>query len=486
MKNTHWPITILSSISALLNMLLPMIMVRTLPSHEVGEFRIFFLYLMILPAVSLTVGTVNGIYYWANKRERHLEYLQNAWLVLVSQAILVFLVSCLAFFMIRREHFHFLEDIQTKYCILFLLGIIPSILTNFYDFTTIALGHIWRAAIFSSSFEICRTLFLVAVLLHTKSLYTMLICHTVIIYFRIILGAYLNYRRGIIKFQCKFELGTIRELLTYAAPVSLAAAFDVLLGSSDRLILSSFLPSSDYAFYVIGCLSIPPLLILEQSVNKVLIPKLSTAMDAGNFSQAVSLYKNSIKELSMILIPAFFGLVVFAKPILELLFTNHYSPASIYLRIYAFTYLILAIPFDALARASGNGKWILKNCVFFGIFSLTAVFFAARHFGALGALLGSILCQSLMRTYALSYTRTKLKAKWLEILPVRSLSIFVLVSFALSILSYMIRSFYISDRIWFFSTAPCFGVVYFLFIYGPKLMERFRNRTCEIETRAAL
>ncbi|MGZ3740882.1 MAG: hypothetical protein ACXVB9_16000, partial [Bdellovibrionota bacterium] len=63
-KISHWPLTLLGSASSLFNLFLPIVMSRRMSAEGVGDFKVFFLYLATVPALSLGVGFTNGTYLW--------------------------------------------------------------------------------------------------------------------------------------------------------------------------------------------------------------------------------------------------------------------------------------------------------------------------------------------------------------------------------------------------------------------------------------
>jgi len=462
----HWPITILSSISAIFNMIIPMAMARLLSPDEVGGFRIFFLYLSLVPFLSCTWGVVNGIYYWVGQGKKSLNLIQNAWNLLLLGAFVLSVILPILGIGVER-YFPGVMPTLPAHTALFCLAVFPTLLTNFYDFTLIALGRIWQGSFFNLSFEVLRTAALLGVTYWTRNLVSLILVHIGISYLRVLVSLALGYSQGI--YRLHLNATRVREIFKYAAPVSFAAAFDVLMSSSDRLLLAESISPSDYSLYVIGCLSIPPLLILEQSINKTLIPQLSQSLLDGNITKAISLYRKAVEDLLGIYIPATAGLVVFAKPIIHLLFTSTYSESAHFLRIFAFSYLLFGIPYDSLARATGDGHWILRNRIIFGLFSLATVWILCHRFGALGALSGSLAAQLLIRIYGFYDTCRRLNASPGELFPTFMVLKFSSLALCLSVLSLASHSIFHSDFGWFLIAGGTFGVVYLSVIYGPLL-----------------
>src|SRR5262249_16641519 len=145
----------------------------------------------------------------------------------------------------------------------------------------------------------------------------------------------------------------------------------------DQMVLSFRLNTAQFALYAMGCLSVPPLDIFEISVNRVLIPGLSRALSSQMYTRAADLFADSVSELYLYLLPSTVGLILFAQPIVTILFTERYASAASYLQFYALTYLFFALPFDAVARARADGGWILRTYILFSALSIGATWFAA-------------------------------------------------------------------------------------------------------------
>lgn len=66
-----------------------------------------------------------------------------------------------------------------------------------------------------------------------------------------------------------------------------------------------------------GSLIIPPLLLLEMSVQKVLVPNLSRAYHHHNESEMIKHFLKAQTDIAHIMIPAVFGLIIFNRPIIK-------------------------------------------------------------------------------------------------------------------------------------------------------------------------
>jgi hypothetical protein len=247
-------------------------------------------------------------------------------------------------------------------------------------------------------------------------------------------------------------------------PVSVAEILQAFVARADQVILSAFIAASDFAFYAIGCLVVPPLYIIEQSVTRVLIPQLSDAFANRRGKDAAALYAKAVDQIGFIVIPAVAGMVVFAHPIIRLLFTERYASAAGYLTVFAFTYLFFMIPYDAVPRACGQAGWILKFCATFSVMSLGCAAGLTLAFGPYGALAALLLTRTGMTIYSINYMRHQHNWMLRELLPLDALRHYAFISLALSLASLLLQPLFSSELAWFLVCGVLFGVLYFVLL----------------------
>ncbi len=437
-------------------------MARLLPAADIGIFRIFFLYLMAIPALSCSVGMINGLFYWGGKEEAGMQSIREAGFLLSLLSGVVFLLLAIFSFLHGS-----IFDLGPKEAILFAFAAAPTILNSFYESATIAKGRIVWGAIFSAVFEFIRAAAMLAAVLYTRQIGPVIVAHIVVLSCKVILGQLLAVKDKYLGLTLRRSQA--KEVFRYASPVSLAAIFDLVVNYSDRFILSAFLDPASFAFYMMGCLAVPPLQVFEQSVNKVLIPHMAEEIARGKSPYVAFLFKKSMRELMMIYIPAVVGMLIFSDAIVTLLFTKKYLAAALFLRIYAFSYLLLGIPYDAYFRAKGDSSWIFRNAVSFSVLSLCAVSLLAWRFGAVGALVGALLVQGMMRLRAIFLLKERLLSTFSELIPWKALTEFLLVSLSMGAISLLVKTYFITERNWFFIC----GFIYSL-IYGVLMLRRWR------------
>lgn len=454
MRSSHWPISVLSSISAVFNSALPIILVRVLTPTDMGFYKIFFLYAMLLPSFAMTSGLTSGLAYWAGRGDEGKKAIRMSGLMTLAAAATLFCVA-FAFRDALTERFGW----SPTYSAIFAFSVFGAISTAFFEEAAIATGRIWTGAIFLSGFDLARSLLVLATAFATRDLKAIFLVQACMMLLKSASGYAIGARLGI--FGLELDRRLLGPIWKYAFPVSLAWMFGAFLNSGDQFVLSNLISPAEFALYTMGCLVVPPLLIIEQSVTRVMVPQLSEAFANNDHARGARLYKGAVNQMAFLFFPAAAGLAVFADPIIELLFTKQYADASGYLRLMAVSYLMLSIPYDAVARSRANGGWILRNFVFFSLLSLASCFLLARSFGAYGALSAVLSVRALMKLYATAYARKATGWRWSEFLPLQSIGRYAAVCLALSLAALLSRPVFGSELAWFLGAGLAFPALYF-------------------------
>ena len=441
---------------------------RILSPDQVGRYQVFFLYVMLFPGLFLTAGLTNGLYHWVGKYPESKPEVRQSWTLLVA----ITLAACAIGLMFARRFAPLLKIpvIELQAILLatpFVLG------SAFLEDLMIARGNVWTGSLYASGFNLFKSASILFVAWWTHSVLWVFWFFVGSIACRAGVGWLLLSRTGEIKFI--FSREKAAHVLRYAMPVSLAALGGLALANVDQMILSFRLSPAKFAFYALGCLSIPPLDIFESSVNRILIPRLSKAFASKDHVEARALFSEAVSELFRFLLPATIGLMIYAQPIIWVLFTQRYIAAAHYLRIYALIYVFWSFPFDAVARARGDGGWILRMSLVFAPLSILATWIATGRWSAMGALIAVLVAKCAMRVYSLSYDRRWLAASYAKFLPLTDMGIQAALALIAAAVSLLLRPLYADSRMWFLFTGPLFTLLYFGGTYAIDLRRLYAN-----------
>lgn len=465
LKDGHWPVFLTSMLSALTNLFLPAFLVRILTPEDIGVYKIFFLYAQSITFLSLAGGPLYSVYYWIGKKENNLLYLEHAWL-------LSFILSCLSallglIFSYQISHLISITETQT---ILLLFSAVTAAPGLFYGEYLIAKGDRIKGSLFNSGFEIIKAIIIVVIVLITRDINSAFWSYAILFLIKFFIVLILGRKEGILTY--KFSRDKLQTIWKYAAPLSIAGALGFFLERIDMIILSSQLSTEGFAFYSMGCLIVPPLLLLEMSVQKVLVPALSNSFNDNDGNSMAYYYKKAQSDIGYLIIPAVFGLIIFSKPIIEILFTSQYNESATYLSIFALTYLTYIIPHDSIPRASGHTGWILKLYLFLSPLSLVFIYLAAGKYGAMGALIASVIFKFAPKIPGLIYSSQITKVKVRDLIAWKPLAFFTIVNSFLALICYRLKPYFIDEKAWFISLSPLYAIIYLSLVNGINHLKR--------------
>ena len=280
LKEGHWPIFLLSSISSFTNLFLPIILVRLLSTEDIGFYKIFFIHMSAIPFIFLLGGPIHSVYYWVGKPEtERMKYVQSSWWLTALLSLLVMLIGFPLAGLISKW-----LDFPLKYTLLFIFsGALPLVSSHFGE-STIALGNRIKGSLFQTFFEVAKAISFIFIAWKTRDIGYVFISYATIYSIKFLASTLIGLKDGTMSLN--FDKKRLVEVWSYCLPISVSGLLGFFVDKIDLLLLSSYLSAENFAFYSMGCLVIPPLIILDMSVQKVLIPKLSDQFHKSEFKVA--------------------------------------------------------------------------------------------------------------------------------------------------------------------------------------------------------
>jgi len=201
----------------------------------------------------------------------------------------------------------------------------------------------------------------------------------------VILLGYLNQRfRG---FWRSFSWATLREQLAYALPYGAAGLLFTAQNDLHNYFVSNSFGPATFAIYSIGCLQLPLVGILSESIASVTIPRISYLQKHNQPREIVLLMTKVMRKLAVIYFPLYAFLMVGGRELIRWMFTDNYIASwpifAINLTLLPFYVIML----DPIVRAYAEQRYFLLRlrmvlfCVLLG-----GLWFSVRHYGVIGVI----------------------------------------------------------------------------------------------------
>lgn len=188
-----------------------------------------------------------------------------------------------------------------------------------------------------------------------------------------------------------FDLASIRKVIPLSAGVAYTAMLWVLVTQFDKVLLSGLLPLAEFGYFGLVILVASSMLQVSGPLNQAILPRMTAYYVQGQRDKLLHLYLLSSQIMTAIV--ASVGLIMAMYPQELLLAWTNDEAMSVWssgvLRWYALGYALLTLGAlqYVLQFAHGNLRLHVIGATAAVIIQLPLIFFAATHYGALGAAL---------------------------------------------------------------------------------------------------
>ena len=228
-----------------------------------------------------------------------------------------------------------------------------------------------------------------------------------------------------------FSAAKLREIAVFCIPIGLASAVGTLSAELDKLVISAFFSTSDYAIYTNAAKELP-LTVLSSATTMVIMPKIVRHLHRGEEKQAISLWKDAFVLNYAVMAVMVFGIVTYAPEVITILYSEKYLPGVTVFRIYTLILLLRTTYFGMILNATGNTKYIFRVSVAQLCVNLVLNLIGCRWLGFIGPAVASALVEYTANYMTLKITAQRLSISVASLFPSKPLMMITIVNLVLS------------------------------------------------------
>ena len=128
----------------------------------------------------------------------------------------------------------------------------------------------------------------------------------------------------------------MREQLSYAVPFGVGAMISPHNTDIHMFMVAHRFSPAEYAIYAVGCLQLPLIGLLRQSVTAVLIPRISYLQHRRQNRDIVMLLASAMRKLALVYWPVYIFLAVTAYDFIQFLYTPQYIASGPIFLVYLY------------------------------------------------------------------------------------------------------------------------------------------------------
>jgi O-antigen/teichoic acid export membrane protein len=392
---------------------IPLVLVRVFSTEEFGLYKQLFLLHETL-SMSLTLGLSASLYYF-------IPHYPREWRAYVYQTL--FFLGCLGIVgaggmvIFKSQMASLLNNPGIESYIPYLAiytGI--SLLTSNLENIMVVLKHSRLVASTIVLSDFLRALLIIGAAIWTHSMLVLVLTALGWMICRLIM--LLLYLRTLgVSWWVKPELARVREQFHYAIPFGLAGIAGTLADSMHQYVVSYTFNPATFAIYTVGCFQIPVITIVFTSISDVALVRLAELQKSGENEERVKVIGDSVIKVCLLLFPLYVWLMVNARNVIVLLFTERFEASVEIFKVFLTIILLAAFQLDYVLRAFADTRFIFLLHVL--RLMLTAILLALLvvPLGVFGAVITSVLALGITKAFIILRVKALLKVSLFQLLP---------------------------------------------------------------------
>jgi O-antigen/teichoic acid export membrane protein len=213
----------------------------------------------------------------------------------------------------------------------------------------------------------------------------------------------------------------VRPQLGYAAPFALYVLVDLAYWNYHQYAVSYFFDAAAFAIYSVGCLQIPFVEFIATPAANVMMVRMGEEAREGRTNHLQWIWSDTTRRLALMFFPIVGLLVINARPLITLMFTENYAASVPIFMVWSLSILAAAFPTDSVLRVFAETRFLLFiNIVRLTLTAATIYWFISR-FHLIGPVIVTLIGLFVSKALALIRLTALMKIGLMRIVPWKSL-----------------------------------------------------------------
>jgi O-antigen/teichoic acid export membrane protein len=154
-----------------------------------------------------------------------------------------------------------------------------------------------------------------------------------------------------------------RELFRFAVPLGFTTTMATINNRLDRYLILFLFSAVAFAEYQAGAWQVPMITAIPAAVGTAYAPRFAELFKKGEARRAVAIWRDSVRKVSLLVMPITMIFVVAAEETMELLFTADYLRGAWVFRLYSMVTLGRVAIFGTIIVAAGHPGFVFRASV---------------------------------------------------------------------------------------------------------------------------
>ena len=279
-------------------------------------------------------------------------------------------------------------------------------------------------------------------------------------------------------FSFKLSIPYLWSILKFSLPIGLAYALGTITSYLDKIMISHWFSTEDYAVYANAAKELPIAFIAFATAG-ALMPRIVQMLTKKENSSAYSIWKSTLEFNFIILSLMVFGLICFSREAIVFLYSDKYLSGRVVFCIYTGIVLLRSAQFGMLLIAKGKTKKIFYVSVIVLALNVILNFVFIKLFGFVGPAIATAIVSILEIVLILGFTKREFNVCIKELIPFKTIISVVIASFSFALVFSKFKDCLPLDRyIGSVFESVILGLVWaliYLFVFRKKLIECWKK-----------
>jgi O-antigen/teichoic acid export membrane protein len=397
---------------------LPLVLARVFSQEDFGLYRQLFLIHSTVMAI-LTFGFSASLYYFVPRCEGHERRAYIAQTLLILAGFGMVGAWFLAAF--RGQIAEVLNSPKLGEYLPYLAAFtMLSLVASVLETLMVTLKQAAWAAVTNLASEFVRAALIIGVSVATRSMLALVLAALVWSGGRVL--ALLLYVRGLeVLWWIPPDPSRLAKQIRYAVPFGFALVAWTLATNLHQYAVSSLSDPALFAIYSVGCLQMPFIAVVFESVCDVTLVRVTELWKDHLLDEAVWVIGEAVTKLALVFLPMYVWLTVHARDVIVLLYTDRFEASADIFQIFVALVALATLDLDYVPRAFADTWYVLRVNLFRLILCAAFLAVLVTPLGLIGAALSTVLGFGLSRVVTLHKLAALLKRPVGRLLPWRNL-----------------------------------------------------------------
>ncbi|PYQ11162.1 MAG: hypothetical protein DMF80_22370 [Acidobacteria bacterium] len=213
-----------------------------------------------------------------------------------------------------------------------------------------------------------------------------------------------------------------RQQLAYALPFALTVLVETVQLNYHQYAVSHWFDAATFAIYSVGCFQVPLIELVASPLANVMMVRMAERLRDGRADEALAVWTRTTRTLALVFFPVLALLLVSARDLIVLLFTDRYLPSVPIFMVWSLALGASVLQTDAILRVYAETRFMLLVGVVKLLIIATLIGAFIGAFGLPGAVLVSLAATLAMKAAVLARMRRLLGVGLGRLAPWRDLA----------------------------------------------------------------